>query len=713
MIENELKAINEKAEEWIKEQDTPTTYIDDKLGLIRKNCEEIEQEKTKAANALERVLREYSGKTFATQEEADQHNEAAKAAAKKTDEMINGAQQRARNSLHEAIQHAKGIRCCVEELAPESAKDSRLASVLTALDKNKDAQYSDEIIKKFKEKSAACEENNKKFTDLLTAFTTSFPDKNRGKYYQQIKFRLEGDQDAFGKAYQNLKNARDGYMDFWSKELDDQYAAILNKASITCNELDTLNTKDLDEKIKARVVAKVQEDPILVPGEAELSISVQSEPLAHDLVIPFLMKWWGSDGVSVATVRAQNGIRYELTQEGKSWKTDIIFRSDLAATPHLAFTIDSTKNTHHMEEIICSDALVFIPQEQTTKTEMEEEEINRAIKTWDADNNYLGKAVALLFNQTDPQAGEGGLQIGAYHVLEEKRQALNILRPKHMKEAQSGSERILKLDDQSIANQTYAYSFHIRSHMEAGASEYARLFCQYMKAHPEFIKELCFVPFNRQVDQNIHKLEKDTLPIDRILYYMDALYMEAQSKKDEKISNTIGEMRYSKGISYLRGFQFSFPLFFDTNDGETMQQEHNGSVGMIQQVILDQVQTEISEKIQALPYEHLMVVVTGHADVRGEEWYNLKLSQDRAKSLSKAVLTDQLRPFKDIVYAHKQYEYPASGKKKDVLILSIGCSTRFCLVSKNNALGEKDTDVYYRRDRRASIYIIVPRSEKR
>lgn len=736
-IEEKVVQINEKAEKRSTAKDTPTTYVDIKKNLINKQHDNITQAKKFAEQRKLNLRDKCFGKEFTTKKEVEE----AETAAKDTEDAIGKAQETARNALHEAIQHAKDIRICVDELTPKSKqnKESRLASILNDLSKSCEVQPIDNAINTFKENSEACKTDTNELTRLWNGFNDLFYNC-KSKYNQKCKNRLDDVANLFSDVYKNLNREKASYTNFWSYDRDNEYADILATANEALQELVNINIEDikkkLDEKKKeleakknkniTKEEEKIQEAPIiLVPGEAELSICVQSKTLADDLVIQFLRDWWKSknytieDNAQVRTKLAQNGIRYELTKNGESWKTDVIYPSEQMQEQksHLSFSIASTRNTGQIEEIICSDALVFIPQKGET-TKMSEEAINTASKTWDANNSYHGKAVELLFGQTSPQAGEDSLKIGVYHVRADRQRALDILMPQGVKGAQEAPGRgwTLELNELSIANQTYNYSFHIRSQKRAGASKYAEEFHKYMKDNSKLISDYGFVPFNTQVDQNIQKFDKDDengkkpFPFERILAFMKEL------KQDKDIKETIEGLGYSEGTKYLRGFEFPFALFFDTdNDEEMKQEEKDGSVEVISQEILDRVKKEIDETIQGLPYDHLMVVVTGHADVRGEERYNQNLSQNRAMTLTNAVLTNQLPKLKN--YAHKQYEQPKTveepEKKKNVLILSIGCSSKCHMVSKKENITGKAADDYYRRDRRASIFIIVPSSEKR
>ena len=725
-IVSKLSKIRKEAQWRIQAGNTPTNYIDAKIRDIAGECTNIQDEKTKAERKKQELISEYSNKKFKAKEDVENHNKKANEAVEKTIKDINDAQQRARNALYKAIQHAKGIRRCVDTLTPKSERNKvhLLASTLTTLLNNDDAKtIQDEdakTIEWFKENLEKCKTNQTNLTNLHDNFDNTFY-KNRKKYREKIKDGFDQIEQSFDIINHDLDKEITSYTNFWSENRDKKCADILANASKVLGELEAINIDDIREKIMAEQVTETQELPILKPGEAELSICVQSKTLADDLVILFLSEWWRSNRVSVTTVSAQNGIRYELTKNGESWKTDVIYPSEQMQEQksHLSFSIASTRNTGQIEEIICSDALVFIPQKEENtekKPKMSEEEIKTASKTWDANNNYLGKAVELFFGPTSPQAGEDSLKIDAYHVRAEKQRALDILMPQGAQEA-SESRRTLKLNDQSIANQTYAYSFHIRSQKRADASKYAEEFHKYMKDNSDFIRKLGFVPYNTQVDTNIQELIEEDFPIERILAFMEKLKQDKKIEAD--IKRTIEGLGYIEGTGSLRGFEFSFPLFFDTdNDEEMKRKEEDGSVEEISQEILDRVKKEIDETIQGLPYDHLMVVVTGHADVRGEEWYNQNLSQNRAMTLTKAVLAKELQKLKrinDIAYSHKHYEQPETEEEpeKNVLILSIGCSSDYHMVSKKENITGKAADDYYRRDRRASIFIIVPSSEKR
>lgn len=467
-------------------------------------------------------------------------------------------------------------------------------------------------------------------------------------------------------------------------------------------------------------------NPALAPlrhlsfGMGDLSIGAEGD-LARNLVLPLLQGWLKTSGYAYSLQWVDNGVRCKVTPApGDIEKNiDIICMthrealdevSQASRGAHMVFYADKMK-IKGREEKICADATVFVPSagtsgkmtlaeiDSTPKLRLSSEPQSGAAEQESADG-----IAAALFAEFDAvpetqekmavllSAPQRKMLIGAYHsmgALAKAEKLLQICYP---------GDRAYAPNAINIATGQYWYTYDINCHSGTLAIGWQmEAFDNYLRgsAAEPIIRAQHFVPLNKEECPEIRLLTQQDIPVQAVLEVMKAAKME-------------NNMQYgdSSGVTSLRGCQLPYPIYFPTGESDGMELDNR-----IDKAILDR---GLHRHLDALhgAYTNLIVVITGHADIRGESEFNAKLSQKRADNFLGKVLQNiggsLLAPGSGIQPVRKKNKLWYKSAE-NILVISLGCSTSYnlcppLLKDKNGV----DVDEYYRKDRRAAIHVIVP-----
>lgn len=546
---------------------------------------------------------------------------------------------------------------------------------------------------------------------------------------------------SVGTTGTDLANARediDRYMDYLEglKEADqpdkNRFLQKLESYDTVADELlaDFPTGKDY-------VLAKVNPDlaplRVLEFGGGDLSVGAEGD-LGEALVAPLVRAWLHQSGYTFSEQKADNGIRLTIRESASNERhVDIITISHADATKeakhsvkgaHIVFYSSGMK-LENVEEKLCSDAMVIVPVEGQEKLGLDE--IIAAPKYLFAEESANGIAADLhgmrsSKAETITSADEllkqplTKMLIGAYHKLVEQ------VKPDEMVHIRYPGEHAYAPTFTNIATGQYWYVYDINFHQANTTRGWEKeKLSQFLltDAAKSIIKSNNFIPLGLNECPEIQQLDETSyLPIQEVLARIDALGFR---KKMHYGAN-------HKLIPTLRGCQLPYPINFPTGKADGMQLDSN----RIKSVVDSDLRKHID--LLAKKYTWLVVVVCGYADVRPfTSMSNEELSQQRAdKFLNNIVIPATRNPEDSSDYILKPDErgqlkrgpYISEGLKpvrtpgsifvnaeSNILVTTMGCGTNYALVSelKNpDSISQDEVDEHYRRDRRASIFVIVP-----
>lgn len=488
---------------------------------------------------------------------------------------------------------------------------------------------------------------------------------------------------------------------------------------------------------KDYILAKVNPDlaplRVLEFGSGDLSVGAEGD-LGEALVAPLVRAWLQQNGYTFSERKADNGIRLTISDSASNERhVDIITISHADATKeakhsvkgaHIVFYSSGMK-LENVEEKLCSDAMVIVPVKGQEKLGLDE--IIAAPKYLFAEESPNGIAADLhgmrsSKAETITSADEllkqplKKMLIGAYHKLVEQ------VKPDEMVHIRYPGEHAYAPTFTNIATGQYWYVYDINFHKANTQRGWEKeKLCQFLltDAAKGIIKSNNFIPLGLNECPEIQQLDETSyLPIQEVLARIDALGFR---KKMHYGAN-------HKLIPTLRGCQLPYPINFPTGKADGMQLDSN----RIKSVVDSDLRKHID--LLAKKYTWLVVVVCGHSDVRPfNSMTNEELSQQRAdKFLNNIVIPATHNPEDSSDYILKPDKrgllkrgpYISDGLKpvttpgtifvnaeSNILVTTMGCGTNYALVSelKNpGSMSQDEVDEHYRRDRRASIFVIVP-----
>lgn len=609
----------------------------------------------------------------------------------------------------QAEKYAEDIRqkrVRAEELTANARNLLKDIHIINSSLQGQQSESAETIGKELKDNMATLQTLEKEWKDMGTGRKFKYFGEKLGKYVKKVKSRIGLVRKQWGDIGNEIKNLKVGYENVWNEERDKKIKGMLS---------------EMQEKLKRfpsdayKSVAVGQKKPssfTLMPGQSEICVAVPSKPLADDLVEPLLHKWADSKQYKVIDTRKdsqERGSRYVLqSKDGKIRNADVIIRPGEEWHPHLSVSLSLVTDGENAKDAVCSDALIFFTDESEALTEMN---INKS--PWnsaDTSDPYLESAIALF--RMGEKEGQP-LTTELYH----KHQRWTKSDTKVLKVARPGGKAAVEASEASIAQQLYAYGFHIRFTSGEETSEYAKQFREYLKSDKASaeIRSLGFVPISAKQRTDIREFGNDKLPITRILALMTDIQNDKKANRGAReIIQAIG---YSDNDKFFRGIEIeNCPIFFDTKNAETIQLDvHNTSS-------LDDIQTEIADTLAELHkrYDKLMVIVTGHADVRSGD--NMRLSRGRALTFLRDAVEARLNEEQQqnkrdwgklmTVRGNNASDHVhlllGNVQGKGIILLSVGCSDEMHYVEKKQIDGA-EADKYYRRDRRVAIYIIIPK----
>lgn len=466
-------------------------------------------------------------------------------------------------------------------------------------------------------------------------------------------------------------------------------------------------------------------------GDADLSIGAEGD-LGETLVAPLVRAWLGARGYTITsfyTVARTDGsgkedMRFEVAADGAQKTVDVICMGHEdacreAAAPsvgaHMVFYTGLMKMGGG-EEKVCSDALVFCA---SGKNSMTMEEIDQASKVLYPAETANGIAASLFGMASDSRAsvakteaeaegcGDGSLLLGAYHVMAPKgKSTVSICYP---------GNRAYEPNIANISTGLYWYTYDVNCHRAAAAWK-ADEFLQYIQkedAAQRVVEVNHFVPLNTSSCPELIWLSKDQhLPVDRVLNIMD----QANFGQHMRYGSLNGAS--SGSVPMLKGCQLLYPIFFPTGKADGMELDSRADQERLNRTIDAQLR-------ELARYEHLVVVVTGHADIRPTPGTgNMGLSLNRADNFLNNILkqaagrwlAEGSRRGVEKVKGNPPYaKSPAKWYVSDegnILVISMGASDLYNLCPKRAGGDKNELDAYYRHDRRAGIFVIVPRFEQ-
>lgn len=673
------------------------TALSDELDKLMQQLQEVRHGE---AEPIHKELLSRSGMAFGTEEEVQRHNADSEALC----QQLTAAQDRAK-SIADAIHEKTETMCKLFDEEDKSGFDA----------------YTNDLI-----------QEGQRLSDGLSFKGTT----DKSSLYWTLRNYLN-----VGTTGTDLANARediDRYMDYLEglKEADQP------DKNRFLQKIESYNT-GADELLadfptgKDYVLAKV--NPNLAPlrvlefGDGDLSVGAEGD-LGEALVAPLVRAWLQQSGYTFSEKKTDNGIRLSISESASNERhVDIITITHADATKeakhsvkgaHIVFYSSGMK-LENVEEKLCSDAMVIVPAQGQEKMGLDE--IADAPKYLFAEESANGIAADLHGMRTSKaetitSADEllkqplKKMLIGAYHKLVEQ------IKPDKMVYIRYPGEHAYAPTFTNIATGQYWYVYDINFHKANTERGWGtEKLCQFLLTDTakSIVKSNNFIPLGLNECPEIQQLdETNYLPVQEVLARIDALGFRKM-------------MHYGanhKLIPSLRGCQLPYPINFPTGKADGMQLDSN----RIKSVVDSDLRKHID--LLAKKYTWLVVVVCGHADVRPfTSMSNDELSQQRAdKFLNNIVIPATKNPEDSSDYILKPDKrgqlkrgpYISEGLKtvhtpgtifvnaeSNILVTTMGCGIHYALASelKNpGTLSQDEVDEHYRRDRRASIFVIVP-----
>lgn len=470
-------------------------------------------------------------------------------------------------------------------------------------------------------------------------------------------------------------------------------------------EISDLNGLDAAEQEAAAICAAFPTasyepavfDPAKAPlthlrcGDASLSLAAEGD-LGETLVRPLVLAWMHSLKLSQkgAVKVADNGVRYEVTTpQGDTRTIDVIqvAAGDETAGAHAVFSLARPTRSEQLDKL-CSDALVFTADGKKTLTAAELSDTPKHCA-----DDAARSAFALYGSSLGSLSESGPLAVSLFHAARPQGgQAVAVSYP---------GNRAYAPDPINIASGQYRYGLDVLCRMaEPAAGWSGDAFRSFVFGdEAQKVAESCsYVPLYQIACPEPVRLDERRLPVQRILKRLHG----------EGFEDVAARMGYGKTENYLRGVQLPYPIFFPTAEDKEMVLD-NASDSMVLNRTLHHHLAQLAKR-----YGCVMVVVTGHADERGSAELNTALSRGRAENFLKQVLRPAAggllngtpKPSRDrdgVTYTTPQ----------GLWVSSMGCAADYSLCPPAPA-GMQDKallDEHYRADRRAAVYVIVPREE--
>ncbi|MBE6416478.1 MAG: hypothetical protein E7032_08115 [Akkermansiaceae bacterium] len=551
---------------------------------------------------------------------------------------------------------------------------------------------------------------------------------NLDKFYQNAKAESQDANEALEQYRTKFETNKRRVDELLANEpeatdLTEQTKDLLKKADEELTRFETMG-KDKDLNYELAYKEKEPEQlPPLQPGEADFSI-VTTKEMADGLVRNLVEQWakYHSGATNkVESVEYPNGWRYVLQRNGGTQTVDVID----SGSPTGAHVYISPQQNLRMAELargsshrtICLDALVFMNAD-AERPVMKLDDIRRS-KKYLMPEGTIDRAAAELFNFV-PKAGDVQLNEYAPALPSD-----GLLAVTYHNRARFGGKpvsieynapRNCLPDATSISSRHYLYAFDIvmetLQKLKGAAKELKDSFEHYIvetKDATALVKEHGFVPLYSSAVLEPELLTQDDLPVQDVLEVL-----EEQNKA------ALRGLGYLSTRSTVKGVLLPYPVRFPTNSDE----EKRCVLRDDDLALLKRMVSENLKELQA-KYGTLLVVVTGHADVRGrlsekekqkgKESVNVKLAINRAARFLASSLCADIAP--DYVSAPKGVKSnenikPYTNSDGSLTVMTYGCSDDYYLISKEEAETygtDKGTlDKVYQPDRRVNIYVIVP-----
>lgn len=470
-------------------------------------------------------------------------------------------------------------------------------------------------------------------------------------------------------------------------ETTDVFAAAEQEAAQLCDDFPT-----------AAFVPAVF-DPAKAPlthlrcGEASLSLAAEGD-LGETLVRPLVAAWLHHMKLSLsgAVKVADNGVRYEVqTPQGERHTIDVVqvAAEEETAGAHAVFSLARPTRSESADKL-CSDALVFAT-EQGEKSSLSADELSATPKQC---ADAAARAAFALFGSSLGSLSENApLSVALYHAAQaQKGRRVAVSYP---------GNRAYAPDAVNIASGQYRYALDVLCRTAEPASGWeGKSFREFVFGdEAQKVAAACsYVPLYQAVCPEPVRLDERQLPVQRILKRLHA----------EEFADIASRMGYGKTENYLRGVQLPYPIFFPTAEAKEMVLD-NASDTMVLNRTLHRHLEQLAKR-----YGTLLVVVTGHADERGSAELNTALSRGRAENF----LTQVLRPaagglLNGTLKPSRDRDGVTYTTPQGLWVSSMGCAADYALCPPAPAAmqDKASLDEHYRADRRAAVYVIVPRAE--
>ena len=446
---------------------------------------------------------------------------------------------------------------------------------------------------------------------------------------------------------------------------------------------------------------------VLVPGEADFSI-VTSQEMADSLVRNLVENWltnYAGASQPVSPQTCENGWHYELQRNGEKQTVDVIVAASTGGA-HVYISPQQNLQTAGNYSgdacrTICLDALLFMNAE-SSRPVMELNDIRKA-KKYLMPEGTMDRVASDLFKfnyrSGDVQLTEASAQLPSDGLLAVTYHSRSLFGGNPVS-IQYNKPRSCTPDAMSIASRHYLYTFDIvMETLKDDGKQLRESFESYFMGKQEaseLISAHGYVPLYAGANLKPTLLTEQSLPVKQILSRLD--------------KNTKAEFGYLDGRATVQGLLLPYPVRFPTDsDSETRCVLRDDDLALLRRMVSENLK-ELRKK-----YSKLLVVVTGHTDVRGDRnKKNMPLSRNRAARFLQNSLSADIA--KDMITAPEKIDKnqdvaPYKGGD-DVMVMSHGCSEDYYIVSEEEARtygdNQETVDKMYQPDRRANIYVILP-----
>lgn len=532
--------------------------------------------------------------------------------------------------------------------------------------------------------------------------------------------------------------------------------------------VNSLNAKFEDDAEAKRIIEsnirlKAQKPAQQAVEQTPKFVIAATSELTESLVLPLLKDWLAKQGKT--EINVQDSAKGRDVYAGEELQVRV---SPVELVTNPAETLNTTsaalvfracrkaevmlqdRDAALRESVVCLDGVVYYTSdsENTSQTISEVESASRYFFAPGSSPRVLSDMCGIMPGEIDRvgttqkmeeairEAGER-LIVGSYHVQHDMLYANRT--PVSLRSMKTGMV-LNPIDDPTLLLNEYPLNLvqDIRVARKADmAIPEANSFCLYLTdmdaACAPVIVECCYVPVLQTAEKRTEEtvLRSKDIEVRKVLEALESL---AKNKHGSTLEKEFG---YSKGSDFLLGKYMPYSMHYDVGKSE----------GTTENIVFNCRDCEfhlgvLGKDMLRMLEEHgkIAVIVVGHADVTGNSRNNQTLSEARAVNYVESVLQAQgflknderrnLLQFNNLNKVYRNHAIWGTNTAGSVYVVTIGCGDKRAEVTETYVAEQKELREaynqkelsedelkqlradYFRRDRRAQIFVIVPNKKK-